>query len=91
MARGFRHRAASHSEANGGEGGTNRLVMLAMVLAVSMSFIDQTIVAIASPELQDDLNLTATQGQWVTTAYLATLAATSALGAPAGAPSTRPA
>ena len=80
MARGFRHRAASHSEANGGEGGTNRLVMLAMVLAVAMSFIDQTIVAIASPELQDDLNLTATQGQWVINAYLIALAATFALG-----------
>jgi EmrB/QacA subfamily drug resistance transporter len=80
MARGFRHKAEPAADASGGGGRTNRLVMVAMVLAVSMSFIDQTIVAIASPELQDDLNLTATQGQWVINAYLVALAATFALG-----------
>ncbi len=33
--------------------------MTAMILAVSMTFIDQTIVAIASPTIQRDLHLTA--------------------------------
>lgn len=56
------------------------LVMVAMILAVSMSFIDQTIVAIASPDLQRDLGLTSNQGEWVINAYLVALAATFALG-----------
>ena len=59
---------------------TSRLVMVAMVLAVSMSFIDQTIVAIASPDLQRDLSLTGQEGLWVVNAYLVALAATFALG-----------
>ena len=58
----------------------SRLVMIAMILAVSMTFIDQTIVAIASPTIQGDLHLTASQGQWVINAYLVALAATFALG-----------
>lgn len=56
------------------------LVMVSMILAVSMSFIDQTIVAIASPDLQQDLGLTSNQGEWVINAYLVALAATFALG-----------
>ena len=39
------------------------LVLAAMVFAVAMTFIDQTIVAIAVPNLQDDLSLTATGAQ----------------------------
>jgi EmrB/QacA subfamily drug resistance transporter len=58
----------------------SRLVMVAMILSVSMSFIDQTIVAIASPDLQADLNLTVTEGQWVINAYIVALAAGFALG-----------
>jgi EmrB/QacA subfamily drug resistance transporter len=80
MAKGFRHRADSPPEESGEESGSSRMVTVAMVLAVSMSFIDQTIVAIASPEIQDDLDLTATQGQWVINAYLVALAACFALG-----------
>lgn len=56
------------------------LTVIAMILAVSMTFIDQTIVAIASPELQRDLSLTAQEGHWVINAYLVALAATFALG-----------
>ena len=56
------------------------LIMVAMILAVSMSFIDQTIVAIASPDLQSDLALTRNEGEWVINAYLVALAATFALG-----------
>ena len=58
----------------------SRLVRTAMILAVSMTFIDQTIVAIASPTIQRELHLTAGQGQWVINAYLVALAATFALG-----------
>jgi hypothetical protein len=36
------------------------LVLAAMVFAVAMTFIDQTIVAIAIPDLQRDLSLSAT-------------------------------
>jgi EmrB/QacA subfamily drug resistance transporter len=67
----------SHSERHAP---STRLVMIAMVLAVSMSFIDQTIVAIASPELQRDLSLSTNEGQWVINAYIVALAATFALG-----------
>ena len=56
-----------------------RLVVPAMILAVAMPFIDQTIVAIASPTLQRELALTASQGQWAVNAYMVSLAATFAL------------
>jgi EmrB/QacA subfamily drug resistance transporter len=57
-----------------------RLVVPAMILAVSMSYIDQTIVAIASPDLQHGLHLSSSQGQWVINAYTVALAAVFALG-----------
>jgi EmrB/QacA subfamily drug resistance transporter len=80
MSKVLRHRGGSSSDSASGTGSLSAMVMVAMVLSVSMSFIDQTIVAIASPDLQDDLNLTATQGQWVINAYLVALAAGFALG-----------
>ncbi|WP_299542161.1 MFS transporter [uncultured Streptomyces sp.] len=51
-----------------------------MVFAVSMTFIDQTIVAIAAPDIIRELGLTSSQMQWVVNAYLLTLAAFFALG-----------
>jgi EmrB/QacA subfamily drug resistance transporter len=51
-----------------------------MILAVSMTFIDQTIVSIASPQIQRDLGLSTTGVQWVVNAYLLSLAAFFALG-----------
>ena len=59
---------------------TSRLTFVTMILAVSMTFIDQTIVAIASPDLQEDLSLSTQQGHWVINAYLVSLAAVFALG-----------
>ncbi|MDX2405429.1 MFS transporter [Streptomyces microflavus] len=56
------------------------LALAAMLFAVSMTFIDQTIVAIAAPDIIDELGLTSTQMQWVINAYLLTLAAFFALG-----------
>jgi EmrB/QacA subfamily drug resistance transporter len=60
--------------------GGNRLVLAAMLFAVAMTFIDQTIVALAVPELQKDLGLSATGTQWIVNAYLLSLSALFALG-----------
>ena len=61
-------------------GGGSRLVLAAMIFAVAMTFIDQTIVALAVPELQRDLGLSATGTQWIVNAYLLSLSALFALG-----------
>jgi EmrB/QacA subfamily drug resistance transporter len=60
--------------------GNRRLILVAMIFAVSMTFIDQTIVALAVPELQRDLGLSATGTQWIVNAYLLSLAALFAFG-----------
>lgn len=51
-----------------------------MMFAVSMTFIDQTIVAVAAPDISDELNLSSSGLRWVVNAYLLALAATFALG-----------
>ncbi len=51
-----------------------------MIVAVSMTFIDQTIVAIAAPQIQGELGLTSTGVQWAINAYLLSLAALFAFG-----------
>jgi EmrB/QacA subfamily drug resistance transporter len=56
------------------------LVLAAMVFAVAMTFIDQTIVAIAVPDLEGDLSLSATGAQWIINAYLLALSALFAFG-----------
>jgi len=56
------------------------LVLAAMVFAVAMTFIDQTIVAIAVPDLENDLSLSATGAQWIINAYLLSLSALFAFG-----------
>jgi EmrB/QacA subfamily drug resistance transporter len=60
--------------------GGGRLVLVAMIFAVAMTFIDQTIVALAVPELQRDLSLSATGTQWIVNAYLLSLSALFAFG-----------
>ena len=55
-------------------------VLAAMIFAVSMTFIDQTIVSIAVPDIQRELGLTSTGVQWVVNGYLISLAALFALG-----------
>jgi EmrB/QacA subfamily drug resistance transporter len=57
-----------------------RLVLVAMIFAVAMMFIDQTIVALAVPDLQKDLSLSATATQWIVNGYLLSLAALFMLG-----------
>src|ERR1700761_8846746 len=60
------------------------LVLVAMVFAVGMTFIDQTIVAIAIPKIQRELSLSATGAQWVINGYLLALSALFALGGKLG-------
>lgn len=67
----------SASEARGTRGG---LVLTAMIFAVAMTFIDQTIVSIAAPKIQSELGLTSTGIQWAINAYLLAMAATFAFG-----------
>jgi EmrB/QacA subfamily drug resistance transporter len=62
------------------DAGKSRLVLAAMIFAVSMTFIDQTIVALAIPELQRDLSLSSTGTQWIINAYLLSLSALFAFG-----------
>lgn len=60
------------------------LVLAAMVFAVAMTFIDQTIVAIAIPHIQKELSLSATGSQWVINGYLLSLSALFAFGGKLG-------
>ncbi len=66
------------SEASGGQ--SRNLILAAMIFAVAMTFIDQTIVSIAAPEIQKELHLTDTGVQWAINAYLLSLAALFAFG-----------
>jgi len=64
-----------------GSGGRSRnLVLAAMIFAVAMTFIDQTIVSIAVPQIQRELGLSSTGVQWAVNAYLLSLAALFAFG-----------
>src|SRR5215475_4475108 len=57
-------------------GGGKYLALTAMVFAVAMTFIDQTIVSIAVPNIQGQLHLSSSGVQWVINGYLLALAAT---------------
>jgi EmrB/QacA subfamily drug resistance transporter len=59
---------------------SKNIALIAMLLAVAMTFIDQTIVAIASPNIQSELSLSQEGSRWVINAYLLALAATFAFG-----------
>ncbi len=54
--------------------------LAAMLFAVAMTFIDQTIVAIASPNIQAELSMSRAGAQWVINGYILALAAGFALG-----------
>src|SRR5665213_4036144 len=66
--------------ANPSVGRSRNLVLAAMIFAVAMTFIDQTIVSIAVPQIQKELGLTSTGVQWAINAYLLSLAALFAFG-----------
>ena len=61
-------------------GGSRSLILAAMIFAVAMTFIDQTIVSIAASTIQHDLGLSSSGIQWAINAYLLTLAALFAFG-----------
>jgi EmrB/QacA subfamily drug resistance transporter len=61
-------------------GRSKSLVLTAMIFAVAMTFIDQTIVSIAAPTVQHDLGLSSSGMQWAINAYLLALAALFAFG-----------
>lgn len=76
---------ASGSSRPGSSGGgttarSKYLALTAMMFAVAMTFIDQTIVAIASPNIQSALSLSSSGVTWVINGYLLALAAGFALG-----------
>ena len=66
------------------ESSNKNLVLAAMVFAVAMTFIDQTIVAIAIPKLQGNLSISGTGSQWVINGYLLSLSALFAFGGKLG-------
>ncbi len=61
-----------------------KLILVAMIFAVAMIFIDQTIVSLAVPELQSDLGLSSTGAQWAINGYLLSLSALFVLGGKLG-------
>ena len=70
----------AHGRSIGSRRRHKRLVLIAMIFAVAMMFIDQTIVALAVPELQKDLSLSSTGAQWIVNGYLLALSALFAFG-----------
>ena len=70
----------SHSGTAGTGARSRTLILTAMICAVAMTFIDQTIVSIAAPTIQHKLGLSASGMQWAINAYLLTLAALFAFG-----------
>jgi len=67
-------------DAPGGSGRSKYVALTAMMFAVAMTFIDQTIVAIAAPNIQSELALSSSGVTWVVNSYLLALAAGFALG-----------
>ncbi|MBF9069721.1 MFS transporter [Streptacidiphilus fuscans] len=65
---------------SGAATGRRGLVLAAMIFAVAMTFIDQTIVSIAAPKIQSELHLTGTGMQWAINSYLLAMAALFAYG-----------
>jgi EmrB/QacA subfamily drug resistance transporter len=72
--------ASGHTKATNMPTTNKKLALIAMICAVSMTFIDQTIVSIAIPDIQQDLHLSESGVQWIINGYLVALAALFALG-----------
>src|SRR6201992_692934 len=62
------------------QGKNSKLILAAMIFAVSMTFIDQTMVAISLPTIQGDVHLSTTGSQWIINGYLLSLSALFAFG-----------
>ena len=72
------HTASASGQSASGQ--SKGLILTAMIFAVAMTFIDQTIVSIAAPTVQRDLGLSSSGIQWAINAYLLALAALFAFG-----------
>jgi EmrB/QacA subfamily drug resistance transporter len=73
--------STEHAAPAAGSGHNKKaLVLAAMIFAVAMTFIDQTIVSIAVPKIESELHLSINGVQWVVNGYLLALAATFAFG-----------
>src|SRR6201997_2102397 len=70
----------SHSSTARAGGRSRSLILTAMIFAVAMTFIDQTIVSIAAPTIQHALGVSSSGMQWAINAYLLALAALFAFG-----------
>jgi MFS family permease len=66
------------------EQNTRWWTLAAMTCSLSMIFIDQTIVSVALPTIQRDVNTSSVEAQWIINAYLLALAALVAAGGRAG-------
>ena len=64
----------------GSSSGTRNMSLIGLILAVSMTTIDATIVALSAPTIQADLNLSHGGVQWAVNVYLLTTAAFFLLG-----------
>jgi EmrB/QacA subfamily drug resistance transporter len=70
----------SHRATSGTGTQSRSLVLTAMIFAVAMTFIDQTIVSVAAPTVQHELGLSSSGIQWAVNSYLLALAALFAFG-----------
>lgn len=52
----------------------NRLVIALLLTSTFVVFLNETIMSVAIPQLMDDLGVTASAAQWLTTAFLLTMA-----------------
>src|ERR1700735_2528017 len=68
------------SSTAGAAGRSRNLILAAMIFAVAMTFIDQTIVSIAAPKIQADLGLSSSGMQWAIHSCLIARAALFAFG-----------
>lgn len=55
--------------------GSSRVVLAELIIAVSMTTIDQTIVSLAAPNVQTGLNISGSAVEWAVNAYLLAAAA----------------
>ncbi|KQO62492.1 MFS transporter [Curtobacterium sp. Leaf261] len=57
-----------------GAAGSNRLVIGLLLVSAFVVILNETIMGVALPRLMRDLDITATTGQWLTTAFMLTMA-----------------
>ncbi|HEU4466151.1 MAG TPA: MFS transporter, partial [Agromyces sp.] len=55
-------------------GARNRRVIWLLLAATFVVFLNETIMSVAIPQLSDDLGVTLTAAQWLTTAFMLTMA-----------------